>query len=59
MARYAYTFAWAINWVLPVDRLQSSSNKLMGIEVELMIATADIVLALLLAVSLPTREETT
>ena len=59
MARYVYTFAWAINWVLPVDRLQSSSNKLMGIEVELIIATADIVLALLLAVSLPTREETT
>jgi hypothetical protein len=59
MARYDYTFAWAINWVLPVDRLQSSSNKLMGIEVELIIATADIVLALLLAVSLPTREETT
>ena len=51
-------FAWAINWVLPVDRLQSSSNKLMGIEVELIIATADIVFALLLAVSLPTREET-
>ena len=59
MARYAYTLAWAFNWVLPVDRLQSSSNKLMGIEVELIIATADIVLALLLAVSLPTREETT
>ena len=30
----------------------------MGIEVELIIATADIVFALLLAVSLPTREET-
>jgi|AACY02.1.fsa_nt_gi hypothetical protein len=31
----------------------------MGIEIELIIAAADIVLALLLAVSLPVREETT
>ena len=32
---------------------------IMGIEIELIIAAADIVLALLLAVSLPVREETT
>ena len=31
----------------------------MGIEIELIIAAADIILALLLAVSLPVREETT
>lgn len=31
----------------------------MGIEIELLIAAADIVIALLVAVSLPAREETT
>ena len=44
---------------MPVDRLQNSANNPMGIEVELIIAIADIVLALLVAVSLPSREETT
>lgn len=34
-------------------------GNVMGIEIELIIAAADIVLALLLAVSLPVREETT
>ena len=35
------------------------SGKAMGIEVELLIAAADILLALLVAVSLPAREEIT
>ena len=34
-------------------------GKVMGIEVELLIAAADILLALLVAVSLPAREEIT
>ena len=34
-------------------------NKAMGIQIELLIAAADIALALLLAVSLPTQEEPT
>ena len=34
-------------------------GNVMGIEIELIIAAADLVLALLLAVSLPVREETT
>ena len=35
------------------------SGKAMGIEIELLIAAADILLALLVAVSLPAREEIT
>ena len=37
----------------------NSLGKVMGIEVELLIAAADILLALLVAVSLPAREEIT
>jgi hypothetical protein len=41
------------------SRLEATKIKAMGIQIELLIAAADIALALLVAISLPTQEEPT